>query len=167
MKRRPPLSRRTFLKLTATVAAGAALAGCTPKQSPTSPTERLQLTLKSSRPYLPARPSEQPAPADDLRLKLPAETNPTETACQPRAHHHKAPAYLAVVHGPDPASITRLAIDALGGMASFVSYGYDVIIKPNICTDYHPPEYATHHQPHRGGDTGDACAWKQVPNACG
>jgi uncharacterized protein (DUF362 family) len=28
-------------------------------------------------------------------------------------------------------------------MAGFVSAGYDVIIKPNICTDYHPPEYAT------------------------
>jgi hypothetical protein len=27
-------------------------------------------------------------------------------------------------------------------MASFVTAGYDVIIKPNICTDYHPPEYA-------------------------
>jgi uncharacterized protein (DUF362 family) len=48
-----------------------------------------------------------------------------------------------VARGPDPAAITRLAIDALGGMASFVSSGFDVIIKPNICTDYHPPEYAT------------------------
>jgi uncharacterized protein (DUF362 family) len=48
-----------------------------------------------------------------------------------------------VVHGSDPAIITRAAIDTLGGMASFVSSGFDVIIKPNICTDYHPPEYAT------------------------
>jgi uncharacterized protein (DUF362 family) len=48
-----------------------------------------------------------------------------------------------VVHGPDPAAITRAAIAALGGMASFVSQGYDVIIKPNICTDYHTPEYAS------------------------
>jgi uncharacterized protein (DUF362 family) len=28
-------------------------------------------------------------------------------------------------------------------MASFVGSGFDVIIKPNICTGYHPPEYAT------------------------
>jgi uncharacterized protein (DUF362 family) len=28
-------------------------------------------------------------------------------------------------------------------MASLVSSGFDVIIKPNICTDYHTPEYAT------------------------
>jgi uncharacterized protein (DUF362 family) len=27
-------------------------------------------------------------------------------------------------------------------MTSFVSAGNDVIIKPNICVDYHPPEYA-------------------------
>jgi uncharacterized protein (DUF362 family) len=27
-------------------------------------------------------------------------------------------------------------------MASFVKAGSDVIIKPNICVDYHPPEYA-------------------------
>ena len=47
-----------------------------------------------------------------------------------------------MVHGPDPAVITRAAIDTLGGMASFVSPGFDVIIKPNICVDYHPPEYA-------------------------
>jgi len=47
-----------------------------------------------------------------------------------------------VVHGPDPAAITRAAVAALGGMASFVTPGFDVVVKPNICTDYHPPEYA-------------------------
>jgi len=47
-----------------------------------------------------------------------------------------------VAHGPDPAAITRAAIEAVGGMAGFVSAGYDVIIKPNICVDYHRPEYA-------------------------
>jgi uncharacterized protein (DUF362 family) len=48
-----------------------------------------------------------------------------------------------VVRGPDPAAITRAAIEGIGGMAIFVTAGYDVIIKPNICNDYHPPEYAT------------------------
>ena len=37
MKRRQPISRRTFLKLSATIAAGAALAGCTPKAEHTCP----------------------------------------------------------------------------------------------------------------------------------
>jgi uncharacterized protein (DUF362 family) len=51
-------------------------------------------------------------------------------------------AYLAVARGADPAEITRRAIAALGGMERFVKPGHDVIIKPNICVDYHPPEYA-------------------------
>ncbi len=50
--------------------------------------------------------------------------------------------YLAVARGSDPAGITRAAIDALGGMRRFVPKGSDVIVKPNICQDYHPPEYA-------------------------
>ncbi len=49
---------------------------------------------------------------------------------------------LAVVHGEDPASITATAIKILGGIETFVKPGYDVIIKPNICTDYYSYEYA-------------------------
>lgn len=51
-------------------------------------------------------------------------------------------AYLAVARGADPAAITRAALAALGGIERFVKSGNDVIIKPNICVDYHPPEYA-------------------------
>ncbi len=51
-------------------------------------------------------------------------------------------AYLAVARGSDPAAITQAAIAALGGIERFVKSGHDVIIKPNICVDYHPPEYA-------------------------
>jgi uncharacterized protein (DUF362 family) len=51
-------------------------------------------------------------------------------------------AYLAVARGGDPAAITKAAIAALGGIERFVRSGDDVIIKPNICVDYHPPEYA-------------------------
>ena len=50
--------------------------------------------------------------------------------------------YLTVARGPDPAATTRAAITALGGIERFVRSGDDVIIKPNICVDYHPPEYA-------------------------
>lgn len=50
--------------------------------------------------------------------------------------------YMVVVHGADTAMITRLAIDTLGGMGRFVKKGADVIVKPNICTDAHGPEYA-------------------------
>ena len=51
-------------------------------------------------------------------------------------------AYLAVAHGGDSAAITKAAITALGGIERFVRSDDDVIIKPNICVDYHPPEYA-------------------------
>jgi uncharacterized protein (DUF362 family) len=51
-------------------------------------------------------------------------------------------AYLAVAHGGDPAAILKAALASLGGMQRFVKPGQDVIIKPNICVDYHPAEYA-------------------------
>ncbi len=51
-------------------------------------------------------------------------------------------AYLAVARGGDPAEITRAALAALGGIERFVKSGDDVIVKPNICVNYHPPEYA-------------------------
>jgi uncharacterized protein (DUF362 family) len=51
-------------------------------------------------------------------------------------------AYLAVARGEDPAAITAAAIQALGGIERFVKSGFDVIIKPNICTDNYPFEYA-------------------------
>jgi uncharacterized protein (DUF362 family) len=51
-------------------------------------------------------------------------------------------AYLSVAHGADPAAIVKAALSSLGGIERFVKQGQDVIIKPNICVDYHPPEYA-------------------------
>jgi uncharacterized protein (DUF362 family) len=49
---------------------------------------------------------------------------------------------MSIVHGPDPAAITRAAVQALGGMERFVRSGDDVIVKPNICVNYRTPEYA-------------------------
>jgi uncharacterized protein (DUF362 family) len=51
-------------------------------------------------------------------------------------------AYLSIARGGDPAAVTRAAVAALGGIERFVHSGDDVVIKPNICVDYHPPEYA-------------------------
>jgi uncharacterized protein (DUF362 family) len=51
-------------------------------------------------------------------------------------------AYVSVAHGSDPTAITKAALAALGGIERFVKSGQDVIIKPNICVDYHAPEYA-------------------------
>jgi uncharacterized protein (DUF362 family) len=51
-------------------------------------------------------------------------------------------AYLAVARGTDPAAIVKAALAALGGIERFVKQGNDVILKPNICVDYHSAEYA-------------------------
>ena len=139
MKRRPPISRRTFIKLTATVAAGAALASCSPRQSLTAPTE---VPITGIKPTIPPIPNTGIIPSGTTP-STPGQANPTESSSQPEPSATTELAYLAVVHGPDSAAITRAAIEALGGMAAFVSSGFDVIIKPNICTDYHTPEYAT------------------------
>jgi len=141
MKRRPPISRRTFLKLTATMAAGAALASCSPKQSTSLPIKTAKTGATPS--TLPSATAGITATETNPVETSPADTNPTETPPNPEPTPTTVPAYLVVAHGPDPASITRAAIDTLGGMASFVSSGFDVIIKPNMCTDYYPPEYAT------------------------
>ena len=136
MKRRANLTRRTFLKVTATMAAGAALASCSPREGTltpaNTPTSKPIPNVPTS-PIIGSAPTETPA----------GVSPPTETAPNPKPTQTSSPAYLSVVHGPDPAAITRAAVAALGGMESFVTPGYDVIIKPNICTDYHPPEYAT------------------------
>jgi uncharacterized protein (DUF362 family) len=49
--------------------------------------------------------------------------------------------YLSVARGEDPAAITQSALASIGGIQRFVRQGDDVIIKPNICTDYYPYEY--------------------------
>lgn len=69
----------------------------------------------------------------------PAETVPSRPLAAAPAGDQ---AYLAVARGTDPAEITRRAMAALGGIERFVKSGQDVIIKPNICVDYHPAEYA-------------------------
>lgn len=53
-----------------------------------------------------------------------------------------ARADLAVVTGASPARITEAALDALGGMGSFVSRGDVVVVKPNIAWDRVPEQAA-------------------------
>ena len=60
----------------------------------------------------------------------------------PQAGPPAGAAYMAIVHGADPAAITRAAVEAVGGMARFVRKGDDVIVKPNICVNYQTYEYA-------------------------
>jgi uncharacterized protein (DUF362 family) len=69
----------------------------------------------------------------------PASENPEEKQASSGPTGDQA--YLAVARGEDPAAITEAALRALGGIERFVKNGYDVIIKPNICTDNYPYEY--------------------------
>jgi uncharacterized protein (DUF362 family) len=70
----------------------------------------------------------------------------TPTTAGPQRAAPPAPAgdqaYLAAAHGTSPAALTEAALKALGGIERFVKSGQNVIIKPNICVDYHTPEYA-------------------------
>jgi len=45
--------------------------------------------------------------------------------------------------GDDPEELVRRTIAALGGIEQFIPKGAKVVIKPNICTAYHPYEYAS------------------------
>jgi len=78
------------------------------------------------------RPVEQPPASLEQRASAP-----------PAAAGGAPVARLAIARGADPAAITAAAVDALGGMKRFVKSGADVVVKPNICTDYHGPEYAS------------------------
>lgn len=81
-----------------------------------------------------------------------AATAAVVAGCKPSAQSDKGrrqpatptsdQAYLSVARGEDTAEITRRAIAALGGIERFVKSGDDVIVKPNICVDYHTYEYA-------------------------
>ncbi len=73
---------------------------------------------------------------------LPMETAAPEISPSQPAAPKSDQAYLSVARGEDPAALVSAAVAALGGIERFVKPGKDVIIKPNICTDYHPPEYA-------------------------
>ena len=109
-------TRRQFLGLAGATAATAALAaaGCGGGAPQAPPTN--------------SRRSPSAAPSADTAGSTPRPTDQRSV--------------LAVARGGDPQAITVAALAALGGMKRFVRRGDDVVIKPNICTGYHGPEYA-------------------------
>lgn len=113
------MNRRDFLIKVGFAGAGIYLAGCAKKTGEILPTPISEVN--------PAATQETTTP-DSTTVNTPEAVN--------------GAAYLAVARGDDPAEITRRAIAAVGGMERFVKTGADVIIKPNICTDYYSFEYA-------------------------
>ncbi|HSJ57536.1 MAG TPA: DUF362 domain-containing protein [Anaerolineae bacterium] len=151
------MTRRQFVRLAAAAGLGTALGGCGEQQSnlaaipasPVPPTPMPTLsptsvpTLVARVPTMPpGRQSSTAAPTATARVPDPTTPlvvhtrQPTATPTPPGA------AYLAVGRGPDPRAITRAAVVAIGGIERFVKSGADVIVKPNICVDYHGYEYA-------------------------
>ncbi len=83
------------------------------------------------------------APGTQSAISVPSITAPaipTDENETPTPRSTSKPS-LVVVRGVDAAENTRRAIEALGGIEQYVKSGADVIIKPNICTDYYPYEY--------------------------
>jgi uncharacterized protein (DUF362 family) len=146
------LTRRQFLRRTLTLGLGAAgtgtilsLGACGPQPAP----ETIS-AAPAMQPTRAAAPGASPSPAAlrqtpgqaPTSTPLPAETA-TTAAAAPSAAPPATQAYLAAVHGLDPAAMVERALAALGGIERFCRPGYTVIVKPNICNAYHGPEYAS------------------------
>ncbi|MBN2536194.1 MAG: DUF362 domain-containing protein [Spirochaetales bacterium] len=110
------IDRRKFLKRAFVLGAGTLFMsqGCTGKQQDSRITDQESARNNAD--------SEEKQPAGDAYLGVAKGSGPGITS--------------------DPSGITRKAIDAIGGISRFVKRGDDVIIKPNICTDYYSYEYA-------------------------
>lgn len=129
-------SRRKFLQMTAAGSAGLVLfgAGCATQPEQAAPAAPVPAATQGAAKNI-------PAPATAIPTAAPVATA-AEQGRKPIAPPTGSEAYLSVIHGDDPAKITMAALAALGGIERFVKNGQDVIIKPNICTDYYPAEYA-------------------------
>ena len=114
------LNRREFLKTISLTGAGLYLAGCTQKPNTALPT-----------PF-----SEIVSPITDVENRGAAEGASSEAGKPAYGDVH-----LSVVRGENPSEMTRRAVAAVGGVERYVSDGMNVIIKPNICTDYYSFEY--------------------------
>ncbi len=134
------ITRRQFLRKTAAWGLGAAGAGallsaggCGPQEA--TPTSTAEAGLESATPT-------QVSPALTATVQVAGPTATAQVAGPTATAAGGSEAYLAAVHGADPAAITQRAIAALGGIERFVRPGDEVIVKPNICVAYHGPEYA-------------------------
>lgn len=120
MSEKENFNRREFLRTISIAGAGLYLAGCTQK-----PTQAL------------------PTPISEVATPNPNEEN--QNAAAGTLSEAEQPVfgdvYLSAVRGENPTEMTRRAVAAVGGIEKYISDGMDVIIKPNICTDYYSFEY--------------------------
>jgi len=117
MSEQDHFNRREFLKTISISGAGLYLAGCTQKPKKVLPT-----------PF-----SEVATPVENQDA-----VEGTSSEAQKPVY---GDVYLSAVRGENPTEMTRRAVAAVGGIERYISNGMDVIIKPNICTDYYSFEY--------------------------
>jgi len=120
MSEQDHFNRRKFLKTISLTGAALYLTGCTQKPKKVLPT-----------PF-----SEVATPIANVKNQDSVEGTSSET--QEPVY---GDVYLSAVRGENPTEMTRRAVAAVGGIERYVSNGMDVIIKPNICTDYYSFEY--------------------------
>lgn len=112
------LNRRDFLRKAGVAGAGLYLAGCAKK------TEELL-----------------PTPFSSITQTTAQDESSTEAQSLPAEKPAYGDVYLAAVRGEDIPEMVRRSLAAIGGIERFVPSGANVIIKPNICTDYYTYEY--------------------------
>ena len=120
MSEKENFNRREFLRTISIAGAGLYLTGCNQKQTQALPT-----------------------PISEVTMPNPDEEN--QNAAAGTSSEAEKPVfgdvYLSAVRGENPMEMTRRAVAAVGGIEKYISNGMDVIIKPNICTDYYSFEY--------------------------
>ena len=129
------LTRREFLKLLAAASAGVTLVSCGGGETPIS--DQSQPVTAETQPEFP-KATQQTNEETPTQGSQPNQSEASQLTQQSSIEQ----VYLAVARGDDPVAITMAAMAAIGGIERFVKNGADVIIKPNICTDYHTYEYA-------------------------
>ena len=151
------ISRRHFLQFAGTTAAGLLLGSCAATKTPavernplSTPAENAFPTATQAASLIPDQAGGQAPTATPLAQNVPTQSpTPANTQADsrstatPKAPISQGGTYLAVARGTEPTKMVQAALSALGGIERFVKNGQNVIIKPNICTDYHTPEYAT------------------------
>jgi uncharacterized protein (DUF362 family) len=90
------------------------------------------------------RTEQDPTSAQDIDSSSTIETEAPvqENTIEASQDVPNSPPYLSIARGQSPAANTMAVIASLGGIERFVKNGANVIIKPNICTNYYSYEYA-------------------------
>jgi uncharacterized protein (DUF362 family) len=159
-----PLTRKQFLLSLVAGASAMAISACEQKKSSNPfPTATRISENDSISPVTPQTANQEPVPTPthEAQAMTPKSTSlaqdstetlvdtatalPIPTAILPTSALTPvgSPDLVVARGGDDPEVLVRRAIAALGGMEQFIPKGAKVVIKPNICTAYHPYEYAS------------------------